>query len=86
MIYDPTDGLYRGGQSFLDWREQSYASWCKEDVLAISLSKALSTNVLHYEALRLTARLTAMLGCDGQRYHHWADQQASACPAWNASS
>jgi len=45
VAFDPRDGLYRGEQSFLDWREQSYPSWTVPDVANIASSKALSTNV-----------------------------------------
>lgn len=63
VAWDPRDGLYRGEQSFLDWREQSYASWMARDVVHIGTSKALSTNVGHLIALRLAA---ALLRQDGQ--------------------
>lgn len=53
--WDSTDGLYRGEQSFLDWREQSYAARTATDVVPIAASKALSTNVLHLRALRIAA-------------------------------
>lgn len=47
VAFDPRDGLYRGEQSFLDWREQSYPSWTVPDVANIASSKSLSTNVAH---------------------------------------
>lgn len=53
--FDEDMGLYRGETSFLDWREQTYPSWTAEDVRFIAESFALSTNVLHYEALKLAA-------------------------------
>ena len=56
-IFDPATGLYRGETSFLDWRQQTYPEWAASDVTFIGHSFALSTNVLHYEALRLAARL-----------------------------
>jgi hypothetical protein len=55
--FDPRMGLYRGETSFLDWREQSYPAWTKHNVVWIAQSFALSTNVLHYQALRLAARM-----------------------------
>ncbi|HSR64230.1 MAG TPA: Six-hairpin glycosidase-like protein [Xanthomonadaceae bacterium] len=55
--FDPDTGLYRGETSFLDWREQSYPAWTAHDVTYIAESFALSTNVLHYEALRLAERM-----------------------------
>jgi hypothetical protein len=61
---DPRVGLYRGETSFLDWREQSYPAWTAHDVVFIAQSFALSTNVLHYQALQLAA---AMAGQRGQR-------------------
>ena len=57
--FDPAAGLYRGETSFLDWRQQSYPTWTANDVRFIAQSYALSTNVLHYEALRLAARMAA---------------------------
>jgi hypothetical protein len=57
--YDPVVGLYRGETSFLDWREQTYPAWTADDVAFIAQSFALSTNVLHYEALRLAASMAA---------------------------
>ncbi|KPG87070.1 Six-hairpin glycosidase-like protein, partial [Stenotrophomonas maltophilia] len=53
MVFDAQMGLYRGETSFLDWREQTYPDWTREDVRFIGDSYALSTNVLHYQALRL---------------------------------
>jgi hypothetical protein len=55
--FDAASGLYRGETSFLDWREQSYPAWTARDVVFIAESFALSTNVLHYEALRLGERM-----------------------------
>lgn len=58
-VWDARSGLYRGEQSFLDWREQSYPAWTATDPVHIAMSEALSTNVLHLEALRLAAELAA---------------------------
>jgi hypothetical protein len=55
--FDTTFGLYRGETSFLDWREQSYPAWTADEVTFIAQSYALSTNVLHYQALQLAATL-----------------------------
>ena len=55
--FDPAIGLYRGETSFLDWREQNYPAWTAKDTTWIAQSFALSTNVLHYEALRLAERM-----------------------------
>ena len=57
VAFDATHGLYRGEQSFLDWREQSYPPWVKDDPVHIGMSKALSTNVGHLSILELAAQL-----------------------------
>lgn len=72
--FDNGDGLYGGEQSFLDWRDQTYAKWIKTDIAHIGMSKSLSTNVLHYQGLMLAAHLAAELGQDElvTRYSQWA--------------
>jgi len=60
--YDPAAGLYRGETSFLDWREQSYPEWTRNDTRFIAESFALSTNVLHVVALRDAAMLERRAG------------------------
>jgi hypothetical protein len=55
--FDTQQGLYRGETSFLDWREQTYPTWTGKNVRFIAESFALSTNVLHYEALAMAARM-----------------------------
>ncbi len=56
-VFDGPLGLYRGETSFLDWREQTYPDWTAKDVRYIGESFALSTNVLHYQALQLAASM-----------------------------
>ncbi|HJL02809.1 MAG TPA: hypothetical protein RMH85_18015 [Polyangiaceae bacterium LLY-WYZ-15_(1-7)] len=75
VVWDPNDGLYRGEQSFLDWREQTYPEWTAGDVVHIGMSKALNTNLLHYRALAITADLAAEAGESAAeaRYRGWAD-------------
>ncbi|UGQ45382.1 alpha/beta hydrolase-fold protein [Massilia endophytica] len=72
--YDAADGLYRGEQSFLDWRDQTYASWIPGDLASMASSKALSTNVGHYKALTLAAQLAQEAGdtAVAERYKGWA--------------
>ncbi|MCR6738781.1 amylo-alpha-1,6-glucosidase [Aeromonas dhakensis] len=72
--FDNGDGLYGGEQSFLDWRDQTYAKWIKTDIAHIGMSKSLSTNVLHYQGLMLAAHLAVELGQDElvTRYSQWA--------------
>ncbi len=75
VVFDAEDGLYRGEQSFLDWREQSYAPWTATDTVHLGMSKALSTNVGHLRLLSLAARLAELEG-DASRmmtYAGWAD-------------
>lgn len=74
MVFDPADGLYRGEQSFLDWREQSYASRTRDNTVELGLSKALSTNVGHYAVLDLAAKLATETGdtASADRYRMWA--------------
>jgi hypothetical protein len=62
VAFDPIDGLYTGEQSFLDWREQSYPGWVRDNVIHVGMSKALSTNVAHYYALKTMADVSVELG------------------------
>ena len=75
MIFDAEDGLYRGEQSFLDWREQSYPSWTRERLEHIAMSKALSTNLAHLIAIQWTAEIAQGLGkaAEATQYQGWAD-------------
>ncbi|MBA0220556.1 Six-hairpin glycosidase-like protein [Stenotrophomonas maltophilia] len=77
MVFDPQMGLYRGETSFLDWREQTYPDWTRENVRFIGDSYALSTNVLHYQAVRLAEQMAAQRGDDRRaQYKAWADELA----------
>ncbi len=73
VVYDAEGGLYRGEQSFLDWREQTYPEWTAGDVVHIGTSRALNTNLLHLRALEITAELAVEMGDDPSRYQGWAD-------------
>jgi hypothetical protein len=79
-VFDPRIGLYRGETSFLDWREQSYPAWTAHNVVFIAQSFALSTNVLHYEALRLAAAMARQRGWLGvaARYRRQAESLKDA--------
>ena len=72
--YDRASGLYTGEQSFLDWREQSYAAWIVDDLASMASAKALSTNVAHYQALTLAAQLAREHGqaARARKYDSWA--------------
>ena len=73
-VFDTAMGLYGGEQSFLDWRDQSYAAWIVDDLAAMSSAKALSTNVAHYKALTLASTLAREQGdhAHAGRYAGWA--------------
>ncbi|MGJ7914449.1 MGH1-like glycoside hydrolase domain-containing protein [Massilia sp. LXY-6] len=72
--FDTASGLYTGEESFLDWRDQSYAAWIPQDLASMASSKALSTNVGHYKALGLAATLAREQGDEARaaRYAGWA--------------
>lgn len=73
--FDAKSGLYTGEQSFLDWREQTYSTWTPNDVNAIGNSKALSTNVVHYRAIQLAAKLAEKYdSTNAVKYTEWAAQ------------
>ncbi|WP_372393519.1 Six-hairpin glycosidase-like protein [Xanthomonas sp. NCPPB 3582] len=87
-VFDARIGLYRGETSFLDWREQTYPDWTREDVRFIAESFALSTNVLHYQALRLAEQMARQRGdARAAQYARWADTLRQAIDArfWDAS-
>jgi hypothetical protein len=74
LVFDAADGLYRGEQSFLDWREQTYPGWTKDNVLPIAMSKALSVNAADYFALLTASDYAGRLNLPGEqaRYADWA--------------
>jgi hypothetical protein len=75
-IFDADLGLYRGETSFLDWREQTYPYWTEKDVRYIAESFALSTNVLHYQALQLARELSAKHGDTAAAAQYGAQAEA----------
>jgi glycogen debranching enzyme len=81
--FDATVGLYNGEESFLDWRDQSYAAWIPDNLPFMATSKALSTNVAHYKALTLAARLAREAGqaADAERWEGWASALKAAINA-----
>jgi hypothetical protein len=74
-VFDASDGLYRGEQSFLDWREQTYPAWTATDTAQIAMSKALGTNTMHVRMLEIASALAAEKGdaAASQKYAGWAD-------------
>jgi hypothetical protein len=72
--FDGATGLYTGEESFLDWRDQTYAKWITDDIASMASAKALSTNVGHYKALTVAAMLAREHGDKARaaRYDGWA--------------
>lgn len=64
VVFDARDGLYRGEQSFLDWRSQTYPGWTVPNTVHIGMSKALSTNLAHLALLDLARDLATETGDD----------------------
>ncbi|ALK98704.1 esterase [Massilia sp. WF1] len=81
--FDKATGLYTGEESFLDWRDQSYAAWIPQDLASMASSKALSTNVGHYKALSLASQLAREQGdaARAARYAGWARELKRAINA-----
>ena len=75
LVFNPRTGLYRGEQSFLDWREQTYPARTKHNCLAIGTSEALSTNVGHFIILHTAAQWLrhAGHGSAADRYAEWSE-------------
>ena len=73
VAFDQATGLYNGEQSFLDWREQSYAPWIKDDLSSMATSKSISTNTGHYQAIKLAKELASELNKPAlaKRYAQW---------------
>lgn len=63
-------GLYPGETSFIDWREQSYPNWM--NTADIASGYALSTNVLHYVARSILARMFREMGQKDKATLHMA--------------
>ncbi|URA10226.1 alpha-L-rhamnosidase-related protein [Thermospira aquatica] len=72
--YDRETGLYYGESSFMDWREQSYASWMSP--VDIYMSFSFSTCVLHYHHLSTLAWMAEKLGRldEAKQWKSWAEE------------
>lgn len=73
-VFDAGRGLYRGEQSFLDWREQTYPDWTANALSHIAMSESLSTNLLHLIAIEESASLADETGdtASRDRWRGWA--------------
>ncbi|AOK38733.1 hypothetical protein WL90_31225 [Burkholderia cenocepacia] len=80
--YDPSDGLYRGETTFMDWREQTYPRWAGTagDVSYIAMSKTMGTNANHWAILIIASQMATELGntSDATKYAGWADSLKTA--------
>jgi hypothetical protein len=83
LVFDATDGLYRGEESFQDWREQTYPATTRTNVLPIAMSKALSVNCAYYFALTKASEYAGQLGhrSEQRRYAAWAKDLKKAVNA-----
>lgn len=83
VVWDAKDGLYRGEQSFLDWREQTYPGWTATDTVQIGMSKALGTNIGHMVLLDVAGKLASEKGdtAASQKYAGQANALADAIRA-----
>ena len=81
-VFDADEGLYRGEQSFLDWRQQSYPPYTSDNVRYIADSYALSTNLLHMMALDTLQSLATDLGqsLEADKYRAWFEALKQAVP------
>ncbi len=77
VVFDEQYGLYRGEESFLDWREQTYPLWTKNDTLPLAESFSLSTNICHHQALVYLSKY-ATQSADRKRFSDWANQLQKA--------
>jgi hypothetical protein len=75
LVFEPGTGLYRGEESFLDWREQTYPAWTRDNVLPIAMSKSLSVNALDYNLLKTAADWARQCNHPvlAAHYRAWAD-------------
>lgn len=71
-LRDEQTGLYRGESSFLDWREQTYPWWMSN--VDIYISENLGTNVVHYQAHIILAKMAKILGEPADQYLSRAQQ------------
>ncbi len=74
VIYDKERKLYRGEESFLDWREQTYPRWMRPADIAESFSSG--TNIVHYVAWKILEKMAAVLGKNDEaaKWNNYAQQ------------
>lgn len=75
-LKDPATGLFRGEQSYLDWREQSYPRWMQP--VDIYQSLCLGTNAVHYRMYGILSEMAAELGKDPKVFEQQSDSLRKA--------
>lgn len=75
-LKDPETGLFRGEQSYLDWREQSYPRWMQP--VDIYQSLCLGTNAVHYRTYGILAEMATELGKDPAIFEQQSDSLRKA--------
>lgn len=65
LVYNNQLNLFKGEQSFLDWREQTYPKWMTP--LDIGESYALGTNIVHNMALERLSYMAERLGFESDK-------------------
>jgi hypothetical protein len=80
VAFDSRSQLYGGEQSYLDWRVQTYAPWIINNLSRMAESKALSTNVAHFQAISLAADLADRKedSSTATKYRRWASDLKEA--------
>lgn len=74
FAHDALTGTYRGETSFMDWREQTYPRWMSP--VDIAESRALGTNVLHWNTLRTLRAMGEALGAPAAELARWTSWAA----------
>lgn len=69
-VFDSKTHLFKGEQSFLDWREQTYPRWMTPRDIGDSF--ALGTNMNHLIALGVLEKLSVIVG-DRDYTGHWKE-------------
>lgn len=73
VAFDPVTKLMHGETSWLDWREQEYATWMQP--VDIFQSECMATTAVHYQSLRILSEICRLEHQPvlSQKYSAWAD-------------
>ena len=74
VAFDPVTQLMHGETSWLDWREQEYATWMQP--ADIFQSECMATTAVHYQSLRILSEICRLEHQPvlSQKYSAWADE------------